>query len=80
MLESVHPIIAERANPADRPKTLYHFTDIPGLLGIITDESLWASLATSLNDATEVVYAAGRTSRLCDDGVPNVDRSFLERV
>lgn len=80
MLESVHPVIAARANPARRPDVLYHFTDVAGLIGIITGKSLWGSLATSLNDATEVVYAADRTCRLCKEGIPGIDPSFLKRV
>jgi hypothetical protein len=43
-------------NPPDCPPILYHFTDAPGLIGIVKDAGLWASLATSLNDRSEVTY------------------------
>ena len=39
-----------------RPERLYHFTDCAGLIGIFENKTLWASLATSLNDPSEVSY------------------------
>ncbi|MFN7982951.1 MAG: DUF2971 domain-containing protein [Vicinamibacterales bacterium] len=36
-----------------RPEHLYHFTDHKGLLGILTTNELWASLANTMNDSTE---------------------------
>lgn len=39
-----------------RPERLYHFTDCTGLIGIFEKRTLWASLATSLNDPSEVRY------------------------
>jgi hypothetical protein len=37
------------------PEILYHSTDTPGLLGIISSGSPWASLATSPNDPLETL-------------------------
>jgi hypothetical protein len=39
-----------------RPERLYHFTDCEGLIGIFEKRTVWASLATSLNDPSEVRY------------------------
>jgi hypothetical protein len=39
-----------------RPERLYHFTDCAGLIGIFEKRTVWASLATSLNDPSEVRY------------------------
>jgi DUF2971 family protein len=39
--------------PDHKPDILLHFTDIAGLVGILKDKVLWASLATALNDASE---------------------------
>ena len=68
------------------PKTLFHFTDCEGLIGIFKEKTLRASLATALNDASETKYAF---SRLCSHLEahsirPNhfpaeVLRAFLER-
>lgn len=51
-------VIRERLNPSDPPPTLYHFTDAIGLLGIMASGTLWATLATSLNDCSEIRYGA----------------------
>jgi hypothetical protein len=47
----------DRESPAP---TLFHFTDCDGLVGILTSKALRASLATSLNDASETIYALSR--------------------
>jgi Protein of unknown function (DUF2971) len=39
-----------------QPATLYHFTDAPGAIGIVTSTSLRASHAECLNDASEMRY------------------------
>jgi hypothetical protein len=53
------------------PPTLFHFTDCQGLIGILTTQTLYASLATSLNDASETKYAISRLrSRLTTGSVP----------
>jgi len=38
------------------PAQIYHFTDCDGLIGILKTKTLWASLATSLNDRSEMEY------------------------
>jgi hypothetical protein len=80
IIESVHPILAGRSKPKERPRTLYHFTNSAGLLGIISEHVLRASLATALNDATEIVYCIHRACDLCDRGVDGIPGVFLERV
>ncbi|MHB1526633.1 MAG: DUF2971 domain-containing protein [Candidatus Dormibacteria bacterium] len=42
---------------SDVPNLLYHYTDSPGLLGIVSSNRLWATNARYLNDASEFVYA-----------------------
>jgi hypothetical protein len=44
------------ASPDSPPEQLYHFTDCPGLIGIIEHRKLWASLATSMNDPSEIMF------------------------
>ena len=39
----------------ERPTKLHHYTTAAGLQGILDTKTIWASLATHLNDATEVV-------------------------
>jgi hypothetical protein len=38
------------------PSLLYHFTDAPGLIGIIESGHIWATRAACLNDATEMTH------------------------
>jgi hypothetical protein len=39
------------------PPVVYHFTDVAGLVAIVESKAIWATLATSLNDASEGSYA-----------------------
>lgn len=41
------------------PKTLYHYTDAAGLLGIVRFGKVWATNSAYLNDASELQYAVG---------------------
>ena len=42
------------------PETLFHYTNCDGLVGILGTKTIWASLATSLGDASETTYALER--------------------
>ncbi len=39
------------------PPTLYHYTSLPGLLGILRSGTIWASEARYLNDSAELIHA-----------------------
>ena len=54
LIERVSKQAASSTDP--RPERLYHFTDCAGLIGIFEKRTIWASLATSLNDPSEVRY------------------------
>jgi hypothetical protein len=49
------------------PPELYHFTDCGGLIGIFNEKTLWASLATSLNDRSETKYGLDLAQELVAD-------------
>ena len=38
------------------PDIVYHYTDARGIVGIVQSNSLWASNAVFLNDASELIY------------------------
>ena len=59
---NVEVLLESCADTASAPKTLFHFTDCEGLIGILTTKVLRASLATALSDAAETKHAI---SRLC---------------
>ena len=58
VIDACSASIAKRdgANAASAPSTLFHFSDLDGLTGILSAKVLWASLATELNDASEIRY------------------------
>jgi hypothetical protein len=43
-------------NSLDSPKTLYHYTDASGALGILSGNEIWASDAFFLNDSSELQF------------------------
>ena len=54
------------AEPIKAPLFLYHYTDAPGLMGIVTTQAIWATHFGYLNDSQEVVYAAGLVEELIE--------------
>ena len=52
-------ISREGADPKTGPRTLYHYTGAPGLIGILEGSALWLSRASALNDPSEVSYGWG---------------------
>jgi hypothetical protein len=49
-------VLAKSSSPSQAPSVLYHFTGVGGLLGMAQSGQVWASLATSSNDRSEVAY------------------------
>lgn len=49
---------------ATPPPILYHYTRLPGLLGIIDSKALWATDIRYLNDETEFHHAVDITRDL----------------
>jgi hypothetical protein len=49
-------VAALNVSPDRPPRHLHHFTDCTGLIGIFEHKQLWASLATSMNDPSEVTF------------------------
>lgn len=62
------------------PPHLYHFTDCDGLVSIFQSRSLWASLATALNDESEVRYGVTRARNLLKNGAFSAGPAFLAKV
>jgi hypothetical protein len=53
------PASRNAARPAEKcPKRLYHYASLPGVAGIISSSTIWASDARFMNDASELRYAA----------------------
>lgn len=62
--------------------TLYHYTGIGGLLGIVETRKVWASHAYYLNDSKEILYACEVLRSVlsqCISDHQNDERQFLEQ-
>ena len=64
------------------PPILWHYTNATGLRGILTDQRLWATQATFLNDSAEGSYGVARFMRALrefrDDAAPAETRDYLD--
>jgi Protein of unknown function (DUF2971) len=61
-------------------QTLYHYTGIGGLLGLVQSNSIWASHAYYLNDSREILHACEVLKSVLSDGIehfPENEREFL---
>lgn len=65
---------------ADRPDRLYHFTDCSGLVEILRTKTLWASLATCLNDRSEVTYGVSLACTLFQNRIVTAASFSLDRM
>lgn len=60
--------VQDSTDGQELPATLYHFTDVNGLRGIVGDRTLHASLATTMNDTMEMRYVADRVDKGLSSG------------
>lgn len=51
------------------PESLYHYTNVNGLTGILSSESIWATNARYLNDTSELNYGRMLVSRVVSERV-----------
>lgn len=61
-------------------RTLYHYTGIGALLGLVQSESIWASHAYYLNDSREILHACEVLRSVLSDGIesfPEEEQVFL---
>jgi hypothetical protein len=75
----------------DTPDVLYHYTDVAGLIGICSTQSLWATNLRFMNDARELAHSrklmidvlgearaqAGQTAQL--EVIQEIERMILNR-
>ncbi len=86
LIDQLHKLTAGGAHA--QPDSLYHFTDCQGLIGIFEHKTLWASLATALNDPSEVRYGIDLARGLFNGGtvaarhflLDDIDRLLSERA
>jgi len=56
MLESLKTLAINGKRDKPLPDQLFHFTDATGLIGIVRNQTVWASHAQALNDFTEITH------------------------
>lgn len=66
------------------PPLLYHYTNAPGLLGIIENNKIWATHINYLNDASELFYARQLVDNILAQSqkkaASKIVREFFRRV
>src|SRR5262245_27640205 len=62
------------------PPELFHFTDAAGLLGILTNRTIWASFVESLNDVSEMQYGIALARTVLESEPADVDPAFRSTV
>jgi hypothetical protein len=66
--------------PPSFPDKLYHFTDCPGMVSIVERRTIWASLATCLNDASEVAFGRERINSVIESKLTTGPSAFLRHT
>jgi hypothetical protein len=56
ILESLKTLAINGKTDKPRPDRLFHFTDAAGLIGIVRNQTVWASHAPALNDFSEIKH------------------------
>lgn len=80
LIDAGFGVLLRDINPAERPEVLFHFTTVAGLMGIADGRSLWASLATSLNDSSEVLFAVKLAADLIDKHQVPAPEVFAQHI
>lgn len=80
LVDATGAVLSADVNPTNRPEKLFHFTDLQGAISILESRILWASLATSLSDQSEVSYGVNRARGLIRRGDVPGDATFLNNV
>lgn len=63
--------------------TAWHYTDAAGLIGMISNEELWASCPSSLNDSTEISHGVAQLKHSWMEVSSHVEshvRNFVEAI
>src|SRR2546425_5731767 len=62
------------------PTRLFHFTDSQGCIGIFVNQTLWASNADFLNDASEPEYALGVLKEVAEQTISRLPAGTASRA
>jgi hypothetical protein len=68
LIDAAFGVVRKDINPARRPPTLFHFTDMAELLAIVKSNTIRAPLVSGVNDATELHYGLELAKQLIANG------------
>ena len=63
--------------------TLYHYTGIGGLLGMVENRKIWASNAYYLNDSKEILHSCDVLSEVLEEKITNLhdeEQNFFDQL
>lgn len=65
----------------DKPSaTIYHYTDVNGLIGLITSGCIWATHVSRLNDSSENAHGFNLVIAHVRDNLPKSSRPLIEKA
>jgi hypothetical protein len=70
--------VAWQQRQSEIPRRLYHYSTLCGLMGITSGNTLWASDARFLNDASELLYAASLISETVSEATAAIEGEELK--
>jgi hypothetical protein len=80
IIEALESRALPGVNPAKRPPSLFHFTDLSGFEGIHASKKLWASHVASLNDLSEGVHGRRRCKRFLEQYQGSSPKDLFARL
>src|SRR5262249_50303046 len=63
-----------------RPRYLFHYTNIQGLLGMLQSNRIWATNCRFMNDPTEMAYAINLVREIIQSVWPKKDTGGLSKL
>lgn len=64
----------------NRPKVIYHYTDAPGLIGMISSGHVWATHVSRLNDSTEYELGLSIVTQFVRDNLQESSKPLVEKA
>lgn len=62
------------------PQIIYHYTDVNGLIGLITSGCIWATHVSRLNDSSEYLHGIQLVTEFVQNNIPDSSRPLIEKA
>lgn len=79
-LQKLREDLKQRVRTGPVPKTLYHYTDAAGLLGIVMSGTVWATHSAYLNDASEFQYGVALMEKVAEEATAKAKPNTWEAL